>query len=67
MLYITLSERRRELALVAKRHKWSLAKALFHSPDCTVILLDDQSAQDQDIQLHSISHGVVMLEQLALD
>jgi circadian clock protein KaiC len=141
VLYITLSETKRELALVAKRHGWSLKgvdvfelvppetsldpereltvlhpaelelnettklifdkiaqtnptrivldslselrllaqsplryrrqvlalKHFFTSRDCTVILLDDLSAQEQDVQLHSISHGVVLLEQLALD
>lgn len=141
VLYITLSETRRELQLVAKRHKWSLTgldifelvppettldpeleltvlhpaelelnettklifdkvneinparividslselrllaqsplryrrqvlalKHFFTSRACTVILLDDLSAQEHDVQLHSISHGVVMLEQLALD
>jgi circadian clock protein KaiC len=141
VLYITLSETQRELQLVARRHKWSLAgldvfelvppettldpeleltvlhpaelelnettklifdkvneinptrivvdslselrllaqsplryrrqvlalKHFFTSRACTVILLDDLSAQEHDVQLHSISHGVVMLEQLALD
>jgi circadian clock protein KaiC len=32
-----------------------------------VILLDDQTSESGDLQLHSISHGVVMLEQLAID
>jgi circadian clock protein KaiC len=31
-----------------------------------VVLLDDKSSQS-DLQLHSISHGVVLLEQLAID
>lgn len=35
--------------------------------DITVILLDDMSSHDHDLQLHSISHGVIMLEQLAIE
>jgi circadian clock protein KaiC len=30
-------------------------------------MLDDLSSQDDDLQLHSISHGVILLEQIALD
>ncbi len=141
VLYITLSETKRELRLIAKRHGWSLRgveifelvppettldpggeltvfhpaelelsettklildemervnptrvvvdslselrllaqsplryrrqvlalKHFFTSRDCTVIMLDDLSAQQEDLQLHSISHGVVLLEQLAID
>jgi len=141
VLYITLSESKRELMLVAQRHGWSLDKVdvfelvpqettldpereltVFHpaemelsettglifaeverinptrvvldslselrllaqSPlryrrqvlalkhfftnrNCTVVLLDDLSSSQDDLQLHSIAHGVVMLEQLALD
>ena len=140
-LYITLSETREELDLVAKRHGWSLdgidvfelvspeasldrdleltvlhpaemelsettqqvfdrvnatnptrvvfdslsemrllaqsplryrrqvlaLKHFFTTRDCTVILLDDQTSETCDLQLHSISHGVVLLEQLAID
>lgn len=141
VLYITLSETRQELRLVAKRHGWSLSKVdvfelvppetaldrdreltvlhpaemelsettqlvfdrvrelnparvvfdslsemrllaqsplryrrqvlalkhFFSSRNCTVIVLDDLSSQANDLQLHSITHGVVLLEQLALD
>ncbi len=140
-LYVTLSESRRELELVARRHGWVLdgidilelvspemtldpsreltvlhpaemelnettdvvfdrvratdptrvvfdslseMRLMAHSPlryrrqilamkhffsgrKCTVVLLDDLSAAQTDLQLHSISHGVVMLEQLAID
>ena len=31
------------------------------------MLLDDLSSNDHDLQLHSIAHGVITLEQLALD
>lgn len=141
VLYITLSETERELALVAQRHGWSLdgidvfelvppettldpdheitvlhpvevelgettrlildkvgeinptrvvidslselrllaqsslryrrqvlaLKHFFASRRCTVVLLDDMTSQENDLQLHSISHGVVMLEQLAIE
>ena len=141
VLYITLSETTRELALVARRHGWSLdgvsifelvppettldpereltvfhpaevelsettklivgeverlnptrvvldslselrllaqsplryrrqvlaLKHFFASRNCTIVLLDDLSSQQDDLQLHSISHGVVVLEQLAIE
>jgi len=141
VLFITLSETRRELGLVAKRHGWSLdgvdvfelvppeitldpeqeltvfhpaevelsettrlvfdevnrlnptrvvidslselrllaqsplryrrqvlaLKHFFAERQCTVILLDDMTSQHNDLQLHSIAHGVVMLEQQAID
>jgi circadian clock protein KaiC len=141
VLYITLSETKRELELVAKRHGWSLTgvdvfelvppettldpereltvfhpaevelsettrlvfkevervnptrvvvdslselrllaqsplryrrqilalKHFFTQRNCTVILLDDLSSSQEDLQLHSIAHGVVMLEQLAIE
>jgi circadian clock protein KaiC len=140
-LYITLSETPRELALVAKRHGWTLdgievfelvppevsldpdreltilhpaeielsettklvfekvttldpsrvvfdslselrllaqnslryrrqvlaLKHFFAARRCTVIILDDLSSAETDLQLHSISHGVINLEQLAID
>jgi circadian clock protein KaiC len=141
VLYVTLSETKRELMLVARRHGWSLKgieifelvppetsldpdreltvlhpaevelgettkvvfdrvaqinptrvvfdslselrllaqsalryrrqvlalKHFFASRQCTVVLLDDLSSADNDLQLHSISHGVVLLEQLAIE
>jgi len=141
VLYITLSETRRELELVAERHGWDLSgvtvfelvppettldpeqeltvfhpaevelsettrlvfdqveqlnpsrvvidslselrllaqsplryrrqvlalKHFFAARQCTVILLDDLTASQNDLQLHSIAHGVVMLEQVAGD
>jgi circadian clock protein KaiC len=139
-LYVSLSETRRELALITKRHGWSLnnvtifelvpaesvlnpdneitvlhpaefelsetlktvfdkvselhptrvvfdslseirllaqnplryrrqilaLKHFFAGQNCTVILLDDLSSSQNDLQLHSITHGVVLLEQLAI-
>jgi len=42
-------------------------KHFFAKRRCTVILLDDLTSAQNDLQLHSISHGVVLLEQLAID
>ncbi|OZI66804.1 ATPase domain-containing protein [Bordetella genomosp. 11] len=42
-------------------------KHFFASRQCTVVLLDDLSSDSVDLQLHSISHGVISLEQLAID
>lgn len=42
-------------------------KHFFIDRRCTVILLDDLSSAADDLQLHSIAHGVITLEQLALD
>jgi len=42
-------------------------KHFFTTRQCTVILIDDQTSEAGDLQLHSLSHGVVMLEQLAID
>ena len=42
-------------------------KHFFAGRRCTVLLLDDFSSQEGDIQLHSIAHGVIILQQLALD
>src|SRR3954452_2082514 len=42
-------------------------KNFFAGRRCTVILLDDLSSQAPGLQLQSIAHGVVTLDQLALD
>lgn len=39
-------------------------KRFFAGRGCTVLLLDDMTSTDQDLQVHSIAHGVVRLEQL---
>lgn len=41
-------------------------KHFFALRRCTVVMLDDLTSQETDLQLHSISHGVVLLEQLAI-
>ena len=42
-------------------------KQFFVGRSCTVLLLDDRTVADNDLQLQSISHGVLLLEQLAFD
>ncbi len=42
-------------------------KHFFAGRRCTVLLLDDFSSQEGDFHLHSIAHGVITLQQLALD
>ena len=57
-------------AAAACRHRAPLppadprAQAVLRRPRCTVLLLDDMTATDHDLQLQSIAHGVVLLEQL---
>ena len=42
-------------------------KEFFSGRDCTVLLLDDFSSGGGDLQLQSLSHGVILLEQLPFD
>jgi circadian clock protein KaiC len=42
-------------------------KQFFVGRQCTVLLLDDRTSTDGDLQVQSIAHGVLMLEQLAMD
>ena len=42
-------------------------KEYFSKRDCTVLMLDDRTAGENDIQLQSIAHGVVRLEQEAFE
>ena len=61
-----------ELRLLAQsplryRRQVLALKHFFTQRNCTVVLLDDLTASHEDLQLHSIAHGVVMLEQLALE
>jgi circadian clock protein KaiC len=61
-----------ELRLLAQsplryRRQVLALKHFFSSRNCTVILLDDLTSRENDLQLHSISHGVVLLEQLAIE
>src|SRR5437868_2066744 len=40
-------------------------KQFFIGRHCTVLLLDDRTSQDGDLQLQSLAHGVITLQQLA--
>lgn len=42
-------------------------KQFFTLRGCTVVLLDDRTGSGTDLQLHSIAHGVITLEQLTLE
>jgi circadian clock protein KaiC len=42
-------------------------KHFFTGRNTTVLLLDDQSGAEGDLQLHSLAHGVVLLEHVALE
>jgi circadian clock protein KaiC len=57
-----------ELRLLAQspvryRRQILALKHFFSTLSCTVLLLDDKTAAQADLQLHSIAHGVVALEQ----
>jgi circadian clock protein KaiC len=61
-----------ELRLMAKdprrfRRQILSLKQFFSQRMCTVLLLDDQSGQDRDLQLQTVSHGVIELQRLDLD
>jgi circadian clock protein KaiC len=42
-------------------------KQYFLTRKCTVLLLDDRTSEAHDLQLQSISHGVLLLERLPRD
>ena len=42
-------------------------KQFFAGRNCTVLLLDDKTAPEGDLQLHSLAHGVIQLEHVALE
>jgi circadian clock protein KaiC len=59
-----------ELRLLAQnslryRRQILALKQFFVGRSCTVVLLDDRTSEGSDLQLQSIAHGVVSLEQLA--
>ncbi|WP_410218486.1 ATPase domain-containing protein [Paracoccus sp. (in: a-proteobacteria)] len=61
-----------ELRLLAQnplryRRQILALKHFFARRSCTVLMLDDRTAEPGDLQLHSIAHGVISLEQLAND
>ena len=57
-----------ELRLLAQdplryRRQILALKHFFAKRNCTVVMLDDRTAEPGDLQLHSIAHGVISLEQ----
>jgi circadian clock protein KaiC len=40
-------------------------KQFFATGSCTVMLLDDRTSGKRDLQLHSLAHGVIVLQQMA--
>ncbi|KQT60706.1 MULTISPECIES: ATPase domain-containing protein [unclassified Aureimonas] len=61
-----------ELRLLAQnplryRRQILTLKQFFASRRCTVLMLDDRTSEANDLQLHSIAHGVISLEQAARD
>lgn len=61
-----------ELRLLAQnplryRRQILALKHFFARRNCTVLVLDDRSGGSNDLQLHSIAHGVISLEQSAND
>ncbi|HEX8383931.1 MAG TPA: ATPase domain-containing protein [Sphingomonas sp.] len=61
-----------ELRLLAQnplryRRQILALKHFFSKLNCTVLVLDDRTSEPGDLQLHSIAHGVITLEQAAID
>jgi circadian clock protein KaiC len=61
-----------ELRLLAQsplryRRQILALKQFFSRCACTVLLLDDRTSEPADLQLHSIAHGVITLEQSPRD
>jgi len=66
VVFDSLSELRLLAGTALRYRRQILAlKQFFATRDCTVILLDDMTATDHDLQMQSIAHGVVRLEQLS--
>jgi len=63
MVFDSLSELRL-LAQSSLRYRRQILalKQFFVGRDCTVLLLDDRTAEGPDLQLHSIAHGVISLD-----
>jgi circadian clock protein KaiC len=65
VVFDSLSELRLLAGTALRYRRQILAlKQFFATRDCTVVLLDDMTATDRDLQMQSIAHGVVLLEQL---
>ncbi|HXG72499.1 MAG TPA: ATPase domain-containing protein [Gemmatimonadaceae bacterium] len=42
-------------------------KQFFSGRKCTILMLDDKTAPEGDLQLHSLAHGVIVLEHISLE
>jgi circadian clock protein KaiC len=61
-----------ELRLLAQnplryRRQVLALKRYFATRECTVLMLDDNTSEPNDLQLHSIAHGVISLDQVVHD
>jgi circadian clock protein KaiC len=64
VVFDSLSELRLLAGNALRYRRQILALKRFLSKrDCTVLLLDDMTATERDLQMQSIAHGVVLLEQ----
>jgi circadian clock protein KaiC len=65
VVFDSLSELRLLAGTALRYRRQILAlKQFFATRDCTVLLLDDLTASEHDLQVQSIAHGVVLLEQM---
>ena len=65
VVFDSLSELRLLAGTALRYRRQILAlKQFFATRECTVLLLDDMTATDHDLQMQSIAHGVLLLEQL---
>ncbi len=68
VVFDSLSELRLLAGSALRYRRQILAlKQYFATRQCTVVLLDDMTATDRDLQMQSIAHGVVSLEELSPD
>jgi circadian clock protein KaiC len=66
VVFDSLSEMRLLAQIPLRYRRQILAlKQFFIGRQCTVLLLDDRTSEVSDLQLQSLAHGVVTLEQLA--
>jgi circadian clock protein KaiC len=64
VVFDSLSELRLLAGSALRYRRQILAlKQFFAARECTVLLLDDLTGTDRDLQVQSIAHGVVLLEQ----
>jgi circadian clock protein KaiC len=65
VVFDSLSELRLVAGSALRYRRQILAlKQFFATRECTVVLLDDMTASSRDLQMQSIAHGVLLLEQL---